>query len=240
MRLVIVNATVSQRRRLAAQVDAVKRARTTQKTLPRLFLSLSRRLSPSLDRFWKDPGHFGAQRPETPDYTIEIYWNTQLLPVYQTVVNAAGLVPTCGRRDVVTETACIVVTLVGNQTKRTSSRPTGQNKGETNSSTKQNPARTCQLCPRGRRRIRPSPRTCRGPRRPHCCRRGPASQPRAGAATTASASPAWSPPLRLRHPGGPPASRQRGPTRPIRDGNGYKPAGFCRPKPVPVKNIYAH
>jgi hypothetical protein len=25
-----------------------------------------------------------------------------------------------------------------------------------------------------------------------------------------------------------------------RDGNGYKPAGFCRPKPVPVKNIYAH
>uniref|UniRef100_A0A804R5E0 Uncharacterized protein n=1 Tax=Zea mays TaxID=4577 RepID=A0A804R5E0_MAIZE len=117
MRLVIVNATVSQRRRLAAQVDAVKRARTTQKTLPRLFLSLSRRLSPSLDRFWKDPGHFGAQRPETPDYTIEIYWNTQLLPVYQTVVNAAGLVPTCGRRDVVTETACIVVTLVGNQTK---------------------------------------------------------------------------------------------------------------------------
>jgi hypothetical protein len=27
---------------------------------------------------------------------------------------------------------------------------------------------------------------------------------------------------------------------PSRDGNGYKPAGFCRPKPVPVKNIYAH
>jgi hypothetical protein len=26
----------------------------------------------------------------------------------------------------------------------------------------------------------------------------------------------------------------------VRDGNGYKPAGFCRPKPVPVKNIYAH
>jgi hypothetical protein len=25
-----------------------------------------------------------------------------------------------------------------------------------------------------------------------------------------------------------------------RDGNGYKPAGFCRPKPVLVKNIYAH
>ena len=25
-----------------------------------------------------------------------------------------------------------------------------------------------------------------------------------------------------------------------RDGNGYKPAGFYRPKPVPVKNIYAH
>jgi hypothetical protein len=25
-----------------------------------------------------------------------------------------------------------------------------------------------------------------------------------------------------------------------RDGNGYKPAGFCYPKPVPVKNIYAH
>jgi hypothetical protein len=25
-----------------------------------------------------------------------------------------------------------------------------------------------------------------------------------------------------------------------RDGNGYKPAGFCRPKPVPVKNIYTH
>ena len=24
-----------------------------------------------------------------------------------------------------------------------------------------------------------------------------------------------------------------------RDGNGYKPAGFCRPKPVPVKNIHA-
>jgi hypothetical protein len=26
----------------------------------------------------------------------------------------------------------------------------------------------------------------------------------------------------------------------IRDGNGYKPAGFCYPKPVPVKNIYTH
>jgi hypothetical protein len=26
----------------------------------------------------------------------------------------------------------------------------------------------------------------------------------------------------------------------VRDGNGYKPTGFCRPKPVPVKNIYAH
>jgi hypothetical protein len=26
----------------------------------------------------------------------------------------------------------------------------------------------------------------------------------------------------------------------VRDGNGYKPAGFYRPKPVPVKNIYAH
>jgi hypothetical protein len=26
----------------------------------------------------------------------------------------------------------------------------------------------------------------------------------------------------------------------LRDGNGYKSAGFCRPKPVPVKNIYAH
>jgi hypothetical protein len=25
-----------------------------------------------------------------------------------------------------------------------------------------------------------------------------------------------------------------------RDGNGYKPVGFCRPKPVPVKNIHAH
>jgi hypothetical protein len=25
-----------------------------------------------------------------------------------------------------------------------------------------------------------------------------------------------------------------------RDGNGYKPVGFCYPKPVPVKNIYAH
>jgi hypothetical protein len=25
-----------------------------------------------------------------------------------------------------------------------------------------------------------------------------------------------------------------------RDGNGYKPAGFCYPKPVPVKNIYTH
>jgi hypothetical protein len=25
-----------------------------------------------------------------------------------------------------------------------------------------------------------------------------------------------------------------------RDGNGYKPAGFCRPKLVPVKNIYVH
>ena len=25
-----------------------------------------------------------------------------------------------------------------------------------------------------------------------------------------------------------------------RDGSGYKPAGFCHPKPVPVKNIYAH
>jgi hypothetical protein len=25
-----------------------------------------------------------------------------------------------------------------------------------------------------------------------------------------------------------------------RDGNGYKPAGFYRPKPIPVKNIYAH
>jgi hypothetical protein len=24
------------------------------------------------------------------------------------------------------------------------------------------------------------------------------------------------------------------------DGNGYKPAGFCYPKPVPVKNIYTH
>ena len=29
-------------------------------------------------------------------------------------------------------------------------------------------------------------------------------------------------------------------SRKTRDGNGYKPAGFCRPKPVPVKNIYAH
>jgi hypothetical protein len=27
---------------------------------------------------------------------------------------------------------------------------------------------------------------------------------------------------------------------PNRDGNGYKPVGFCRPKPVPVKNIYTH
>jgi hypothetical protein len=34
-----------------------------------------------------------------------------------TVVNAAGLVPTCGRRRIVTETACIVVTLV-RKTKR--------------------------------------------------------------------------------------------------------------------------
>jgi hypothetical protein len=25
-----------------------------------------------------------------------------------------------------------------------------------------------------------------------------------------------------------------------RDGNGYKLVGFCHPKPVPVKNIYAH
>jgi hypothetical protein len=25
-----------------------------------------------------------------------------------------------------------------------------------------------------------------------------------------------------------------------RDGNGYKPVGFCYPKPVPVKNIYTH
>jgi hypothetical protein len=25
-----------------------------------------------------------------------------------------------------------------------------------------------------------------------------------------------------------------------RDGNGYKPAGFCYPKPVPMKNIYTH
>jgi hypothetical protein len=25
-----------------------------------------------------------------------------------------------------------------------------------------------------------------------------------------------------------------------RDGNWYKPAGFYRPKPVPVKNIYVH
>jgi hypothetical protein len=24
----------------------------------------------------------------------------------------------------------------------------------------------------------------------------------------------------------------------VRDGNGYKPAGFCYPKLVPVKNIY--
>jgi hypothetical protein len=26
----------------------------------------------------------------------------------------------------------------------------------------------------------------------------------------------------------------------LENGNGYKPAGFCRPKPVPVKNIYAY
>jgi hypothetical protein len=25
-----------------------------------------------------------------------------------------------------------------------------------------------------------------------------------------------------------------------RDGNGYKPARFYRPKPIPVKNIYTH
>ena len=25
-----------------------------------------------------------------------------------------------------------------------------------------------------------------------------------------------------------------------RDGNRYKPAGFCHPKPVSMKNIYAH
>jgi hypothetical protein len=27
---------------------------------------------------------------------------------------------------------------------------------------------------------------------------------------------------------------------PARDGNGYKPVGFCYLKPVPVKNIYTH
>jgi hypothetical protein len=87
-----------------------------------------------------------------------------------TVVNAAGLVPTCGCWRIVTETTCIVVTLV-RKTKR-NVRAAGR---WARTGGKQNPARTCQLCPRGRRCIRPSPRTCRGPRRPHCCRRGPAS-----------------------------------------------------------------
>jgi hypothetical protein len=32
----------------------------------------------------------------------------------------------------------------------------------------------------------------------------------------------------------------RPPSSRTRDGNGYKPAGFCYPKPVPVKNIYTH
>jgi hypothetical protein len=40
-------------------------------------------------------------------------------------------------------------------------------------------------------------------------------------------------------PGSPRLGRE-GENATARDGNGYKPAGFCRPKPVPVKNIYAH
>jgi hypothetical protein len=35
-------------------------------------------------------------------------------------------------------------------------------------------------------------------------------------------------------------SRWQGTPPATRDGNGYKPAGFCHLKPVPVKNIYAH
>jgi hypothetical protein len=36
------------------------------------------------------------------------------------------------------------------------------------------------------------------------------------------------------------AGKTAGPPSPTRDGNGYKPIGFCYPKPVPVKNIYTH